>query len=64
MTDFTEEQIKQALIQNNGWNWRGIWSKLEKKFSKVIKLLLLILILGVFFAEKYRQIMIQCLFLN
>jgi len=26
MTDFTKEQIKQALIQNNGWNGGGVWN--------------------------------------
>ncbi|MGZ5050850.1 MAG: hypothetical protein ACXWF8_04445 [Methylobacter sp.] len=26
MTNFTEEQIKQALIQSNGWNGSGAWN--------------------------------------
>jgi hypothetical protein len=52
MNDFTEDQIKAALIQNNGWNGGGALIIPVKKSSQAIKLLLIILILGLFFCRE------------
>jgi hypothetical protein len=51
MTNFTEEQIKQALIRNNGWKVSGVSNVSVKKSSQEIKLPLTLLILGLFFCQ-------------